>query len=288
MTIFIIIPVHNRRLLTRNCLLSLFQQTKQNFRVVVVDDGSTDGTSEMLLDEFPEVILLYGNGDLWWTGAMNVGIYHVLNICDPDDYILALNDDLIVPKDYIASLTKLSVRFPNALVGSIITDINDKDTILSGGSKVNWWSAKRYNINVGRKKSSFPKGFYNEVSLLTGRGVLIPAKVFRELGLYNERHYKHYGDTEITKRAEKAGYRLIVSYDAVVYSLPLKKNNAVHSEKYRLIDAKKYYWSVRSNTDLRNRFWFAYDTSSSILQGTIYLFFDLVRITFHFIRRLRL
>lgn len=283
--IFVIIPVHNRKPLTKNCLLSLAKQNNKNFRVIVVDDGSTDGTSEMIAGEFSEVALLHGDGNLWWTGAMNAGLQYVLSVCKSNDHVLALNDDLIVPKNYIAALTKLAIRFPNTLIGSVITDINDNDTILSGGSKVNWWNAKRSNLDVGKKRSSFPAGFYNEVSTLTGRGVLIPTRVFQEIGLYNERHYKHYGDTEIPKRAEKAGFRLIVSYDAVVYSHPLRE---VNDKKYRLLDVGRYFWSTRSNADLRVRFWLAYDNSSNILQGTIYLFFDLARVMFHFVRGLRL
>jgi GT2 family glycosyltransferase len=285
MTIFAVIPVYNRKLTTRDCLLSLSKQNSPSFRAIVVDDGSTDGTSKMIADEFPEVVLLHGNGNLWWTGAMNKGIRHVLGICNPEDYVLALNDDLIVPKEYISALTKLAINFPNTLIGSVITDINDRDTILSGGIKINWRNAKRFNLDVGKKRSSFPEGYYNEVSTLTGRGVLIPVRVFRENGLYNELHYKHYGDTELPKRAEKAGYRLIVGYDAIVYSYPLRE---LSGEKYRLSDLGKYFWNIRSNTNLRVRLWLAYDTTSSILQGTIYLLFDLARITFHFIRRLRL
>lgn len=288
MTIYIVIPVYNRRLITRDCLLSLMEQEDKDFYVVVIDDNSTDGTSEMIVSEFPEVSLLHGNGDLWWTGAMNMGIRYALGICNPDDYILTLNDDLVVSKDYIVTLNKLALDFPNTLIGSVIVDKNDNETILSGGSMVNWFTAKREDINVGKRKSSFPIGFYIKTSTLTGRGVLIPTSVFRNLGLYNEQHYKHYGDTELPKRAEKAGYRLIVSYDAVVYSFPLKENNVSQAEKYQIGDLKKYFWSIRSNTNLRVRFWFAYDTSSNFLQGTIYFLFDLARIMFHFIKRLRL
>jgi GT2 family glycosyltransferase len=240
----------------------------------------------MIANEFPDVIVLHGDGNLWWTGAMNEGIRYALSISQDTDHILVLNDDLVVPKDYIASLYRLISKFPNTLIGSVILDISNKDTILTGGSKVNWWNAKRHNLDVGKNWASFPKGFYNEVSTLTGRGVLIPIRVFRELGLYNQLHYKQYGDTELPKRAEKAGYRLIVSYDAVVYSHPLKENNFIQTEKYRLENVKKYFWSIRSNTDLRVRFWYAYDTSSNILQGTVYLLFDLIRITFHFARKL--
>lgn len=71
--IYIIIPVHNRKHFTRECLLSLRKQTFQNFKVIVVNDGSSDGTGEMIEKEFSDVILLKGDGNLWWTGATNLG-----------------------------------------------------------------------------------------------------------------------------------------------------------------------------------------------------------------------
>lgn len=286
--IYIVIPVYNRAAFTRACLLSLRDQTCKDFSIVVIDDGSTDGTEEMIKQEFPEVVLLHGDGNLWWTGATNRGVRYVLGICGPTDYVLALNNDLIVPPDYISTFTNLSANFPNTLIGSVVTDIDDIDTICSGGVKINWKTAKLVNLNTGKKRSSFPQGFFTEVSILTGRGVLIPSQVFREIGLYNERHYPLYGDTELPKRAEKAGYKLIVSYDVAVYSHWKDPNNINHQEKYGLADIKKYFWNIRSKSDLRCRFWFAYDTSSNILQGTRFLILNMIRTIYGFVKRFKI
>ena len=62
--IYIVIPVFNRKQFTKDCLDSLRKQTDKRFKVVVVDDGSTDGTSDMLKEEYPEVHILYGDGNL--------------------------------------------------------------------------------------------------------------------------------------------------------------------------------------------------------------------------------
>ena len=78
MLIHVIVPVHNRVSMTRICLASLRMQSDQGFRVVVVDDGSTDKTSEIIHSEFPEVELLGGDGNLWWVGSINLGLRNVL------------------------------------------------------------------------------------------------------------------------------------------------------------------------------------------------------------------
>ncbi|MBA3075384.1 MAG: glycosyltransferase family 2 protein [Anaerolineae bacterium] len=288
MKIFAIIPVHNRKEITRNNLNCLHNQTKNILSVVVVDDGSQDGTSEMILKEYPNVVLLNGDGNLWWTGAMNKGIEYVLNVCEPEDYILALNDDLTIPNDFVDNISNATKMHPNSLIGSVIVDANDKENILSGCTKINWWTAKRSNIDTGKKITSFPKGYSAETSVLTGRGVLIPVTAFRTVGLYNNLHYKQYSDTELTKRAEKAGYKLTISYDSIVYSQPIKTNNIMVNSAYKINDFWKYFFDDHSNTNLKFRFWFAYDTANNFFQGTIFLLCDLARITFHFFKHLKI
>lgn len=286
MKIFVIIPVHNRKEITRECLNHLTNQTYNVFSVVVIDDGSEDGTDKMIEEEFPQTVLLHGEGNLWWTGSMNRGIEYVLTICEPEDYILVLNDDLTISEDYLEKLSILANRFPTSLIGSVIVNTNDKHSVLSGAIKVNWWTAKRINLDAGKDITLIPKGHFSETSLLTGRGVLIPVKVFREIGLYNNRHYKQFGDTELTKRAEKAGYQLIVSYDSIVYSQPLKTNNIMNDGLYELSDFWSYLFDEHANTNLIFRYWFAFDNANNFFQGTFFLFCDLVRITIHFFKHL--
>src|SRR5258705_1835881 len=92
-SIYIIIPVHNRKEFTRNCLYSLERQTRPCHQIIVVDDGSTDGTSEMLAKEFPGVIVLSGDGSLFWTAAINLGVRLALTL--GAEYVLTLNNDTV-------------------------------------------------------------------------------------------------------------------------------------------------------------------------------------------------
>ncbi|MGB3242575.1 MAG: glycosyltransferase family 2 protein, partial [Candidatus Omnitrophota bacterium] len=285
--IYIIIAVHNRKDLTRTCLTLLKEQAFRDFNVIVVDDGSTDGTSEMIEKEFPETILIKGDGSLWWSGATNKGVREAMRIGRDSDYVLLLNDDLIFSKDYLDKLVAVSKRFPKALIGSVVTPADNKDIIAEGGyKKAIWRKGDGWVFNVGKKLSSFPKGHFEEVGALTGRGVLIPFKVFSDIGLYDDKHLKQCGDMELPTRARLAGYRLIVSYDVVVHcktECTLDINTKV---KYKLSDFKDYFFHVRSYANIKYRFWFCRNTSKNIFYGTIRFIYDLARVTGHFIKGL--
>ena len=287
--IYITIPVFNRKNLLRDCLLSFREQTNKNFRIIVTDDGSTDGTELMLKTEFPDVIVLKGDGNLWWTGAINLAVNFALDICKETDNLLILNDDLVVPENYIENFYLLSEDHPNTLIGSVVTDIENRDIIHSGGVKINWLTAKFVGVNTGKRLSSFNKGYFaDDISILTGRGVLIPSKVFRELGNYNEKHYKQCGDPELPRRAQKAGFKLIVSYDVPVYSYVKDEGHINHLDKFNLNLIKGYFTDIRSNMNLRYRFWFAMDGTSNKLHGIWFFCWDLIRISGRFVKHLAL
>ncbi|RMG26296.1 MAG: glycosyltransferase family 2 protein [Bacteroidetes bacterium] len=285
--IYIVIPVFNRKEKTRNCLLSLRKQRKQDFRVIVVDDASTDGTAEMIADEFPEVILLKGTGNLWWTGSINLGIRHALSLCEEQDYIMPLNDDLTVEEDYIEKFYALSRAYPNSLIQSVVAIKDDgRARIHDGGILINWFSAKFSSKNVGKLLSDFAPGHVEHVSTVTGRGVLIPQRVFREVGLYNEKHYQHRGDTEFPIRARRAGYQLLVAYDVPVFNYVEDGSHINHRKRFKPGAIKTFFFHVSSSFYLPCRFWFAYDTAPNPVQGTVFFVLDLLRISKYFLSRL--
>lgn len=286
--IHVIIPVHNRREITGRLLERLSEQTSSGYRIIVVDDGSTDGTSEMIESRFPNVTLLHGDGNLWWTGATNLGLKHVMEDSPDNDYAMLLNDDLVVNDDFIESALELTKSYPDTLIQAVELDADNPEIILNGGWKIDWLTAKFSQINVGKKITDFDKHHFEPVSTQTGRGTLIPVGVIRELGLYNSRHYPQCGDFEFPVRAGKKGYRLIMHYGLRIYSFSDASCDVNTDKSYSLSDIIPYYFEIRSYAYLPSRFWFAYDTSTNLIRGTIFLVFDLFRVTAYFIRNLRL
>jgi len=258
--VYIIIPVHNRQYLTRSCLYSLKNQTFQKFKVIIVDDGSTDGTGKMVMDEFPEVILLKGNGNLWWAGATNIGVEYILKHAKDDDCVITLNDDTIVHPDYIQTLVSSATKYPRSLIGSIAVNDEDESVIVDAGVRINWLTAKYTNLGKGQKYNIIlkPLSLLQRVDVLPGRGTLIPVRAFRDVGLYDAKRMPHYGaDYEFSRRANIKGYDLLINYKAIVICKVkfTGLNNRVN--KINLGDLIKSFFSIRSPNNLKYRLHFA-------------------------------
>ncbi len=168
----------------------------------------------MLEKEFPEVMLLRGDGNLWWTKAVNLGIKKVQTSFKEEDCILISNNDIVINDDYLSNIVQYASKNANSIIGSTTLDVNS-GKILNSGIKRDFLGS--LYVNKGR----FP--FSNRPELveadgLIGRGMLIPVGVFNKIGLFNEL-LPHYGaDIEFSMRAKKYGYKLLVSSKAVVYT----------------------------------------------------------------------
>jgi len=251
--IYIIIPVHNRKNYTRNCLLSLRKQTYKNFKTIVIDDGSIDKTNEMLKKEFPEIILLKGDGNLWWTASINLGIKCAIK--NKADYIMTLNNDTIPKKDFLEKMMLWTEKKPNFILGALELDAKTKKLIY-GGEIIDWKTAS-YKSLLKTLKPKKRKGIH-KTTHLPGRGLFIPSHIFKKIGLFDEKHLPHYAaDFDFTHRAVKAGYNVYCNYDAKLLTYPEESGDKKNKRKRNL---KNYYntlFSRNGGGNLKDYFHYA-------------------------------
>lgn len=232
--ICIVIPVHNRIDFTIGCIKSLKKQAVRGFKIVVVDDGSTDGTSEVISESFPEVTLLNGDGNLWWSGATNLGVKYALK--NDFKYILCLNNDTEVMPDYIEKMIYWAEQKSTALFGSMVYDINTGEPFFVG-AKMDWRRGK-----VEPLINKIPEEEFHglvEATLMNGCGLWIPAIVFDKIGLFDAKNFpQNAADNDFTIRANRIGFPLFCNCDAKLYNYTKEVTGVDHTKKFSF---KNYY-----------------------------------------------
>jgi GT2 family glycosyltransferase len=196
--IHILLPVHNRRNITDRFIEQLKQQTISNYRVILIDDGSTDGSSESVKRELPEAVILRGNGNLWWAGALQAGYMHLVqgNV-SPDDLVLIINNDVLFGPNYLESAMRVLESGPSdALLGSLCKSPTGE---IDFGVSINWSSLE---IKLAQNIA--------DVHCMSTRGLFMRMETFKKTGGFRPRLLPHYlSDYEYTYRARKLGLKLL-------------------------------------------------------------------------------
>jgi len=243
MTVHVLIPVFNRLAMTRNVVANLrHQQVDEALRIIVVDDGSTDGTAEFLAS-LDDVVVLTGNGNLWWGGAIDLGLRRTFETAVDQDWVVFVNNDTELPPDFIQRLLDAARKYAPAAVGSVVRDIQPPHQLISVGPRID---VNRFRVtDVGSGGLGDRISEVLEVDALSGRGVIFPVSALRAAGGMRPRWLPQYlADYELSLRIRAHGWRLLVAVDATVYS---------HSEfgsAFRPRGLRNRYFSVRSPTYL--------------------------------------
>jgi len=218
MKVFVIIAVFNRIEHTLHVLKCLEAQSFQEFDVVVVDDGSSDGTTQIIQKQFPKVILVQGDGSWWWARSMNEGFK--LALAKGADVLITLNNDVNFNKELIASLLHLHRQKPKSLIGCLNIVVKKQKYIFFSGIKaISWWKAKEYKYHKAFTLLDKPLRGLHASKCLNGRGTLIPVEVFNAIGLYDNKHFPQYAaDYDYTLRAARSGFKSWISWDNTIES----------------------------------------------------------------------
>lgn len=224
-TVSILIPIFNRLNITKEGLNSLYSSLnyyweKSNksisYKVIVIDDGSYDGSSEWISNNYSEIILLKGDGTLWWSGAINLGAEYAITKLK-NDYVLLWNNDIFPTLDYFLVLEEIvhDKRFFNSIIGSKILVKGEENKIWSVGGFFNKYTGEY--------------GMYDSINTLNneiycdwqpGMGTLIPVSIIVNNNLWwdSKNFPQYHGDSDFTLRCKKAGIAILTCKNLVIYN----------------------------------------------------------------------
>ena len=227
--IYILLPVHNRLEITRDFIDCLEAQTCQNYHLVLIDDGSNDGTDEMVRERIENLTVIRGNGDWWWAGCLHQGFNFLKKRgLSHDDYVLIINNDVILGKEFLAR-------------GISILDKNKQTLLLAQVQEKKNSPPRESGYNVDFKTLSFSLASSpSDINCLTTKGLFLRWRDFVDIGGFHPNILPHFlSDFEFTIRAYKKGYSFLTSPDVII------SINLNQTRKARF-DYSSYYCFLRS------------------------------------------
>ena len=266
--LYILIPIHNNIKETMKCLECIKNQTYTDYEVVIINDGSEDDSSFEIRQKYPDAIILEGDGNMWWAGALYAGINFVLKHANTFDYVLFLNNDLIFDDDYLEILVKGADINPDSAIGSLCKD-QKTNLLVDSGVTINWPKLKFTHKEVKNDDNNF----INDIDVLSTRGLIVPIYIINDVGNFIPKRIRHYlSDYEYTIRIKgSGGWKLLTAKNAVVY-LDVEQTG-IHtkwSSKQTFKSIFDTLFSLRSSSNLKSWLWFIHTSCPSRYKARCY------------------
>lgn len=196
---------------TLECIESVKNLEYPAMQVLVVDNGSTDGSPSVIRERYPSITLLRNEKNIGFAGGNNLGMEKALEM--GTDYLWLLNNDTVLEKDTLGKIVAATLDSPEVgLASPYIYFHEEPDRIQFCGSYIDWDQRRIVKLEKGE---IFP-GKGENVSLW-GTALLIKRQVVEEVGYLNEKYFAYHEDEEYCMRAARAGFRCVVVPEARIF-----------------------------------------------------------------------
>lgn len=208
----VVVPNWNGKDSLGACLASLKAQSLQA-QIIVVDNGSDDGSAEFVSQNFPGIALVQNSKNLGFAGGVNVGIKQAMSA--GDDYVALLNNDAVADKDWLKNLVACLDAKAQAGIATAKICNSNKTALDSTGDLYTIWGLPyprgRGETDVNKYDSS------TEVFGASGGASIYRLKMLQQIGLFDEDFFAYYEDVDLSFRAQLAGWKVRYVPTAMAY-----------------------------------------------------------------------
>jgi GT2 family glycosyltransferase len=204
--LYIILPVHNRRALTMRFAEALARQTDRDFQLLLVDDGSSDGTADAVRAILPQTTVIRGSGDWWWAGALQQAWLWLQRAAPAVETVVGIcNDDMGISDEFLAQARAELAAHPRTLLLAREVDASTGIPAVTG-----------VRADLAHLRFA-PCADPAAINCLPTRGLFLRWGDFREIGGFRPKQLPHYlSDYEFTLRAHRRGFSLRVAETVTV------------------------------------------------------------------------
>lgn len=212
-SIAIVVPSWNGKASLATCLDSLLSQSLES-HIIVVENGSTDGSAEFTETKYPQVELIKNAKNLGFAGGVNTGIRKAL--AGGFEYVALFNNDAMADKHWLEGLVARLGSHPEEGIATCkFMDIHRQHLDSTGDWYTNW--GLPYPRGRGEPADNTRYDSQTSIFAASGGASLYRAKLFEDIGLFDEDFFAYYEDVDLSFRAQLAGWKVAYVPAAIAY-----------------------------------------------------------------------
>lgn len=206
----VVVPNYNGMQYIENCLASLTVGQENDFEMIIVDNGSTDGSREWISEHYPDITMITYQENTGFCGAVNAGI-----LAAKTEYVILLNNDTTVEEDMVKQLEEFMDRHPDAFsAGAKMLSMTEPEKIDDAGD---FYCALGWAFARGKGKSAEKYEKEGQVFFACAGAAIYRKDILKQIGIFDKVHFAYLEDLDIGYRARIYGYNNYYAPKAACY-----------------------------------------------------------------------